>query len=310
MREATLRRRSAAGRRGRRAWRRSRRGQVAAIATLLGLMLFVTMLANFFATQLPAQMRVNDANRALTVENQFAALSAAMRGVAQADALGGLLTQPVSLGSAPDPPFAPADGGSIGPGAAGAGINITYHVTDGSGSLTIVDAAGVGASLLVNLRNTYIPNAVVAFDQASVIYAQRGGIPVVITRPLLNYSSSGTLKVFVPQFEGALGSEAGTGTAELSVRLDAVQNTVLPLDGATLTTGSSTVLTITSRFAAGWYSYLQSDPHLEPYTTCKMANGSACTGPFSFTGPLGKVTVTVPATGLELQIATFTVSLF
>ena len=49
--------------------RRGRRGQVAAVATLLGLLLVVTFIANFLTTVVPNQMQVNDLNHEVTVES-------------------------------------------------------------------------------------------------------------------------------------------------------------------------------------------------------------------------------------------------
>jgi hypothetical protein len=117
----------------RRRWaRRGRRAQVSAVATILGLLLVVTMVANYLGTQLPAQMRTNDANHALTVENQVARLDASLKAAAGAYAVGGVVTQPVSLGSLGAPPFAPADSSSIGPGAQGSLVAASFTLTGGA----------------------------------------------------------------------------------------------------------------------------------------------------------------------------------
>jgi len=113
----------------RRRWRRrGQRGQVAAIATILGLLLIVTLLANYLATQLPAQMQVNDSNHVLSVEDQVARLAASFRADSGAQLVGGPLSGPISLGSSGAPPFAAPDGASIGPGAAGSQFTETFAV--------------------------------------------------------------------------------------------------------------------------------------------------------------------------------------
>jgi len=95
-------------------------------------MLVVTMIANYLSTQLPAEMRVNDANHTLAVENQVSRLAAAAELLADTGAVGGVVTQPVSLGSAAEPPFAGSDGSTIGPGAAGSSLAVTFVVSGGS----------------------------------------------------------------------------------------------------------------------------------------------------------------------------------
>lgn len=99
---------------------------------MLGLLLVVTMLANYLATQLPAQMQVNDTNHDLLVENQVARLAKAVQDAAQVRAVGAVLSQPVSLGSMGDPPFAPADGASIGPVLQGSEVSASFKVTGGA----------------------------------------------------------------------------------------------------------------------------------------------------------------------------------
>jgi len=96
---------------------------------MLGLLLIVTMLGNYLANQLPAQMQVNDANHALQVENQLARLTGTLRQVAVAGSIGGVVSQPISLGSLGAPPFAGADGSTIAPETAGSELTVSYTVT-------------------------------------------------------------------------------------------------------------------------------------------------------------------------------------
>jgi hypothetical protein len=93
--------------------RRGRRAQVAAVATILGLLLVVTFIANYLATTLPNQMSINDLNHDLQVENQVGRLQALLSSVSEAGTPGAPVSQPITLGSAGLPPFAPADSGSI-----------------------------------------------------------------------------------------------------------------------------------------------------------------------------------------------------
>lgn len=106
--------------------RRGRRGQVAAVATILGLLLVVTFIANYLSNTLPNQMAVNDLNHVLQVENQLGRLQAQLEAATENDAIGAQFTQPVTLGGAGQPPFAPADVGSIGPLNTSTGFTVAY----------------------------------------------------------------------------------------------------------------------------------------------------------------------------------------
>ncbi len=130
-----------------RLWRRrSRRAQVSAVATILGLLLVVTFIANFISTTLPNQMQVNDLNHELTVEDQLGRLQTLLYGTSEAVAIGAQVTAPISLGGAGDPPFANPDGGTISgtPGfnSTAAGISYSYEVL---GPLAYLAPTGFGA---------------------------------------------------------------------------------------------------------------------------------------------------------------------
>lgn len=102
---------------------RGKRGQVSAIVTILGLLLVVSMIANYISTTLPAEMRVNDANRNIQVENEIARISALMQAVSRSGAVGSVLNQPINLASAGLPPFAAPDAGSISQLSTGGGAS-------------------------------------------------------------------------------------------------------------------------------------------------------------------------------------------
>ena len=93
------------GRIPRRWRRRGRRAQVAPVATILGLLLVVTFIANYIATTLPSQMSANDTNHEVQVENQLGQFVALLQAYSSANAVGAQVTLPVSLGSVGAPPF-------------------------------------------------------------------------------------------------------------------------------------------------------------------------------------------------------------
>jgi hypothetical protein len=103
-----------------RRWRlRGRKGQVAAVATILGLLIVVVYIANYLTAVLPGQMSANDLNHVVLVENQVGHFQALLQSASAVGAVGAELSQPITLGSAGQPPFADADSGSIGPAANG-----------------------------------------------------------------------------------------------------------------------------------------------------------------------------------------------
>lgn len=96
--------------------------------TILGLLLVVSFVANYLSTTLPAQMRVNDANHNLLLENQLGRLASIASAAAAMNRVGSVVTQPISLGSQGQPPFAPPEGASVIPGSSGSALSINFTV--------------------------------------------------------------------------------------------------------------------------------------------------------------------------------------
>lgn len=152
------------------------------------------------------------------------------------------------------------------------------------------------ASLVVNLRNTYAPNAEVALDQGAVVYAQPGAIPVFVVPPPISYAS-GVFSVFVPRFSGSVGTEAGSGTADVLLRLLSVQQFQIPSSGFYLENLTKVTVTVVSPYVAAWYAYFLSLPALAPYVTCSPTGAnSPCTALYQPGLSLGTVTLAVPVT--------------
>jgi len=164
----------------------------------------------------------------------------------------------------------------------------------------------VGASFVIALKNTYTPPVEIAYDEGAVVLAQREGVPLMIVKPGITYVG-GNLSLWVPEFLGSVGTEVGTGTAELSVRLVSLLNVSLPSGGLNLS--GTTSVAITTPFAAAWYSYLNATSSLSGDVKCVPKTSAACAGPFAMNGPLGTVYVNVTATVLSLQLATYAIAL-
>lgn len=98
---------------------RSRRAQVSAVGTVLGLLLVTTYIAGYLATTLPSQMQELEFEHELQVENQLGRLQAMLSAEVEAGGAHYPFTSPVTLGSGSVPPFGPPSTASIGadPGA-------------------------------------------------------------------------------------------------------------------------------------------------------------------------------------------------
>jgi hypothetical protein len=292
------------------------------VATVLGLLLVVTFIATYLSTTLPNQMSVNDLDHDTLVQNQVAQLAGTADAIASAGILGGQASFPISLGSASTPPFAGPDSAQIGPLTS---HNYThnlglyamfanYSMTSSSGTQALSAGANPGAGFLVSLRNTYSAAGEVAFDNGAVIYAEPGGVPVMEDPPAITLSGS-ALSIVVPVFVHALGSEAGTSTALVGLRLTSVQSVTLPVTGFSLATGSSVVIHVFTPFAAAWLNYFDTASSFAAATvSCSPTVTSAatvCSPSYVYepNGINGEVTISIPATSLTITQAYFAISL-
>jgi len=297
----------------RRSWRRrSRRAQVSAVATILGLLLVVTFIANYLSTTLPNTMGQNDLQHELAVENQVAQLSARVQATAVAGAFGAQVTQPVSLGSQGAPPFAAPDGASL--TALSSAANTTGNRPQSSVSFQLLGPSSVQVPVTLNgtsgftvhFANTYAPLAEVAYDQGSVVFAQPGGTPIFIVPPSITFVS-GVLTIFVPWFSNSVAGEAGTGTADASLRLLSTTSLTVPSNGFSFVSGSSLTFQVVSPYAAGWFSYLDASTAFQPYPLTCSGSNNVCNAPYNPFGiaPLGQVTLVIPTSAiLQLNILT------
>jgi len=163
-----------------------------------------------------------------------------------------------------------------------------------------------GASLVVHLRNTYAPAAEIAFDQGAVVYAQPGGVPILIDRPSFSYAGS-TVSLRVPVFRGPIPTEAGIGTADVMFRLLTTNTFQFPVNGYSLQSGTHVTLSLRTAYGAAWMTYFGSNPNLAGLFSCQGL-AAACSGYYQPGGPLATITLSLPATALNIQVAVFAVS--
>src|SRR5580700_1712272 len=140
---------------------RARKGQVSAVATILGLLLFVAFIANFILAELPAEMSQNETSHILLVEDQLARLQATILAEAQNPQTHLALVSPVTLGSQAGPPFGLAATSTIQTEFSSVGTVANYQVSNirhlalawGSGSACL--AGGHGTCNTAGAKNTY-----------------------------------------------------------------------------------------------------------------------------------------------------------
>lgn len=163
-----------------RRWRRrGRRAQVSAVATILGLLLVVTFIANYLTTTLPNQMSVNDLNHDILVENQVGRLSATVTALATNGQVGGQTVQPITLGSDGDPPFASQDGGTVGPLQNGSRMVVNYTLSGPTAFLP--PTGGPQGGRVVGTSCIPIPpasptNSITCSGSANIIYNFTGAL--------------------------------------------------------------------------------------------------------------------------------------
>jgi hypothetical protein len=140
---------------------RHRKGQVSAVATILGLLLIVAFIANFIIAELPGNMDQVETAHILQVENQLGRLQATIDAEAQSPNTQVALASPLTLGSAADPPFGLAATSVVETELAGVGTVATYQSADvvsppitwNSGSACL--AGGHGTCGTAGAKNTY-----------------------------------------------------------------------------------------------------------------------------------------------------------
>ncbi|HEY6238836.1 MAG TPA: hypothetical protein VIZ68_06600 [Thermoplasmata archaeon] len=140
---------------------RARKGQVAAVGTVLALLLIVTFLANYLVEQLPLQLTAAEFEHNLQVGNQVSRLQATILAQATHPGTGMSLSAPVTLGSSAVPPFGPPSASSISPDLAAVKSSASYSVGErfkaepnwGAGSACLT--GGAGTCVTANAVNSW-----------------------------------------------------------------------------------------------------------------------------------------------------------
>lgn len=216
----------ARARRRARAWRRrGRRAQVAAVATILGLLLVVTFIATYLSTTLPNQMQVNDLNHDLQVENQLGQLSAALQAATGVGAIGAQISQPITLGSAGAPPFAGQDSAYTSALPQGSGISVQYTVL---GQLAYFPPPGYPAGGSA----TGCTAAATTLTCSTAGYSPHLNMSANATVYTLTFSSSGFAALNVSTNSSTISLSA-SGSQTLYLQLIGNSNTLAVTDSST-----------------------------------------------------------------------------
>jgi len=165
-----------------------------------------------------------------------------------------------------------------------------------------------GAAFDVDLFNTYIPQAIVGFDQGGVVFAQPSGTPEFIEQPAVVVNGTNAT-VFLPVFTStSVPVKGDEGIATVVLRLVATLNQSWPAGGFYYGTNATTKFTVISPFGVAWQSYLEGQPATTPVTaTCTVLNSPAtpCGTAFYRTSTLDKVVATFTVTKITIEYALF-----
>jgi len=179
--------------------------------------------------------------------------------------------------------------------------NCPFVTVASSSTLTL------GSGFVVRLHNTYAPRAEVADDFGAVVFAQYGGIPVLIDPPPISLVGT-SITLWVPALENQIGDEAGTGTAALEFRLVSVQTSSWPSGAYHFLAGSQVSLVVKTPYAAAWMQYFNASSSFAGDASC-VGTSHVCSGTYAPFGPLGTVTLSVPVTSVVVEVATFSATL-
>jgi hypothetical protein len=163
----------------------------------------------------------------------------------------------------------------------------------------------VGAGVTIGLDNLYAPSGEVAYDAGAVIYAQFGSYPVMVDSPQISLTVLGgpggtvtAASIWLPFVNNRVGSVAGVGTETLDFAVLQTQRYLLTNTSSTFAINPNVpvTITITTPYAEAWDAYLNA--HLVFSGLWSCAPIAVCTGTYGGGGPLGTVTISIPATNL------------
>lgn len=176
---------------------------------------------------------------------------------------------------------------------------------------SIVSNAWASAGIVVHLKNSYVPNAEIAYDEGAVVFAQSGGLPVMLDGPAVTlgqtFGGAARVTLWLPTFIGNRTTETGITTAGVVLKLLDVNTISLPTSQSASTLQGSVTLTIQTVYPSAWLTYFNSNVALFP-------NGATCSGPGCgtvYNPGLSVATVTavlVPTTAITVEQALFSVT--
>ncbi len=152
--------------------------------------------------------------------------------------------------------------------------------------------------------NAYAPSGEVAYDAGAVVYAQYGAYPVFVDPPSIALTAAGGLvtaaAVWLPFFSNVVGSVGGVGTETLDVGVLHTQSVVVNGSSPTfaINPGVPIRIVIQTPYAEGWDAYLNARPAFSGLWSCAPA--PICTGVYVAGATLGTISITIPATNLQL----------
>jgi hypothetical protein len=139
--------------------RRANAAQVSAVAVVLGLLLFTSMLYSFVLNAIPNEMTQNEFNHELLLEDQLGMLQGDVLAEAATPHAPAQIVTPLSLGSAADPPFAPPSTSTLEPEPENTSLRVTYttaHVVQtppnwGVGTCSTINVSCLSPNIYENI---------------------------------------------------------------------------------------------------------------------------------------------------------------
>jgi hypothetical protein len=233
------------------AFRRDRKGQSAAVGTILAIMVILTLLTVVTTRWIPVWVQGKEADHAAVIDAQFAELKKTLDQQALIGTPGAAVGNPITLGQPGVPVFAPGSQGIINNGAYGGGLLSNRMVLQNESQTFNQTAYGAIKYSTINTR--YIQQSHL-YEFGAIIINQTDGSLLKAGPPFQwdNSSNATQLRITMISISGDQSSYSSDDT--VSLRTSLLFTPVVSVYN--YTTPQVFWLNITSESASSWASYL------------------------------------------------------
>jgi hypothetical protein len=232
--------------------RGDRRGQSAAVGTILAIMVMLTLLTVVTTRWIPVWVEGREAEHSATVESQFSSFKQSIDLLAAFGTAGMGVSNPITLGQPGVPIFAPASSGTINVGDFGSGLfRNSFAISNETGGFSV---ATYGAIKLTTANQRFV-HQIHQYEFGGVSVNQSDG-QIIKDGPILTFdNSSGQLALRATIVAVAGDGSSFTGDQTVGLR------TTLAFTPADLTINFTTPqrlwLNISSEMAVAWGQFMQ-----------------------------------------------------